>query len=72
MDEISPILDPSIAGVLEVFPGDSSSKIDEKCPNMVIHTSHMFVSEVIVQWKAPPAGRGCVIFRFVYLIRLTT
>lgn len=63
MNQIGPILDPSVAGVLEVFPGDSSAKIDEKCPNMVIHTSHMFISEVIVQWKAPPAGRGCVLFR---------
>ncbi|XP_065219316.1 spondin-1-like isoform X2 [Planococcus citri] len=63
MNDVSPILDPNIAGVLEVFPGDMTAKVDEKCPNMVIHTSHIFVSEVIVQWAAPPAGRGCMTLR---------
>lgn len=63
IDQMSSAPDPLAAGLLEVFADDLNAKIDESCANMVVHTSHTFMSRVDVQWKAPPPGKGCVMFK---------
>lgn len=57
-----------VAGKFQLT-GDVRTKISEVCPNTVTQTSLIQKSEVQVYWTAPPAGSGCVIFRFVYILQ---
>lgn len=54
---------PLAAGILKILPEEVNAKIDENCPNTVVHTSHVFVTKIDVQWTAPYAGIGCIRFR---------
>ncbi len=54
---------PLAAGVFQIIPTEVNTKIDEKCPNTIVHASHVFVSQVEVLWRAPEAGTGCVRFK---------
>lgn len=62
--DLSVPIGPLSAGVFKIIPGEVNTKIDENCPNTVVHSSHTFVSKIEVGWKAPVAGTGCVLFRF--------
>lgn len=50
-------------GTFQLF-GDALTKFSEKCPHMVMQASSTSRSEVNVHWTAPPAGSGCLTFRY--------
>ncbi|KAL0268413.1 UNVERIFIED_CONTAM: hypothetical protein PYX00_010368 [Menopon gallinae] len=50
-------------GTFHPMLGDALTQISETCPNAVTQTSTIYKSEVQVYWKAPPPGKGCVVFR---------
>lgn len=50
-------------GTFHPMLGDALTQISENCPNAVTQTSTIYKSEIQVYWKAPPAGKGCVVFR---------
>ena len=54
---------PLAAGTFKLLPHEKNTKIDEICPNTIVHTSLTFVSNVEVLWTAPNPGIGCVQFR---------
>lgn len=54
--------EPSSSGVFTLY-GDNLSKFSERCPNAVTQTSAIMKGEIKVNWTAPRAGSGCVIFR---------
>ena len=56
-------LGPLAAGIFKLLPDEKYAKIDEFCPNTIVHTSLTFVPSVEVQWTAPSPGIGCVRFR---------
>lgn len=55
---------PQKAGSFQLF-GDSLSKFNEDCINTVSESNDLPKTEIFLMWTAPPAGAGCVTFRFV-------
>ena len=48
-----------------------ATKFAENCPYVVTHTYPNPKAGVEVLWTAPPAGTGCIEFRFVDYLSLT-
>lgn len=45
--------------------GDAMCKYSEECPNAIVHASLIPKQDIQVMWKAPQAGTGCVVFKWV-------
>lgn len=55
---------PQRAGRFQLF-GDSLTAFNERCINTVMESESLLdKTEVQVMWTAPPAGSGCVVFRY--------
>lgn len=54
---------PQKAGSFQLF-GDSLSKFNEDCINTVSESNDLPKTEIFLMWTAPPAGAGCVTFRY--------
>lgn len=59
---------PQRAGRFQLF-GDSLTAFNERCINTVMESESLLdKTEVQVMWTAPPAGSGCVVFRYIYTL----
>lgn len=63
LDPASP-RSPGRQGQFHLF-ADTLTKFHEECTNSVTQADDLPKSEVVVMWKAPPAGSGCVLLKLV-------
>lgn len=57
--------EPQSVGNFQLY-SYNAAKFNEECINTISETNLQPKSEVFFMWAAPPAGSGCVIFRYIY------
>lgn len=50
-------------GIFDLSGDDAMIKMSDTCRNMIEQSSYIPKSEAQVQYTAPPAGSGCVVFK---------